>query len=105
MCGRAPVCSRSRGASICCRLHLIHEDRQHTRTAAIDVHCQLFPDSYLGFVRERNRAGDARLTTHLSVRDGVEWLANPDMPQYPMTPDFRDPAEVVAWMDRAGVTS
>jgi aminocarboxymuconate-semialdehyde decarboxylase len=72
--------------------------------AAIDVHCHLFPDRYLDFVRQRNRAGDRQLTTHLLVRDGVEWLTNPDMPQYPMTPDFRDPAEVVAWMDTAGIS-
>src|SRR5688500_7892972 len=72
--------------------------------AAIDVHCHLFPDSYLDFVRARSRAGDARLTTTLPVREGVEWLTNPAMPSSRGTPDFRDPAEVVTWMDGAGIT-
>ena len=72
--------------------------------AGIDVHCHLFPPSYLEFVRQLNRAGDTRLGTRLYHKsDGVEWLANRDMPEYPMVPDFWDPAAVVAWMDEAGL--
>jgi aminocarboxymuconate-semialdehyde decarboxylase len=77
---------------------------RRTERAGIDVHCHLFPDSYLALVRRLNRAGDTRLGTRLYRKaDGVEWLANPDMPEYPMTPDFWDPAAVVAWMDAAGL--
>ncbi len=72
--------------------------------AGVDVHCHLFPESYLEHVRRLNRAGDTRLGTRLYRKaDGVEWLANPDMPEYPMVPDFHDPAAVIAWMDEAGV--
>ena len=72
--------------------------------AGIDVHCHLFPPSYLEFVRGLDRAGDTRLGTRLYRKsDGVEWLANPDMPEYPMVPDFWDPAAVVTWMDDAGL--
>ncbi len=75
-----------------------------TERAGIDVHCHLFPPSYLEFVRRLNRNGDTRLGTRLYRKaDGVEWLANPDMPEYPMVPDFWDPDAVVAWMDQAGL--
>jgi aminocarboxymuconate-semialdehyde decarboxylase len=75
---------------------------RETAKAGIDVHCHLFPPSYLEFVRRLNRAGDTRLGTRLYRRpDGVEWLANPDMPEYPMVPEFWDPQAVVAWMDDA----
>jgi aminocarboxymuconate-semialdehyde decarboxylase len=83
---------------------LPRDTQRTTERAGIDVHCHLFPKSYLDFVRQLNRAGDARLGTRLYRKaDGVEWLANPDMPEYPMVPDFWDPDAVVAWMDQAGL--
>jgi aminocarboxymuconate-semialdehyde decarboxylase len=82
----------------------VAEEARATQRAGIDVHCHLFPESYLEHVRRLNRAGDDRLGTRLYRKaDGVEWLANRDMPEYPMVPEFWDPAAVVAWMEEAGL--
>ncbi|MBI2941828.1 MAG: amidohydrolase [Chloroflexi bacterium] len=70
----------------------------------IDVHCHLFPESYLQLVRTFTRAEDHRLAARIDLGDdGVERLAIQGIPEYAMTPDYWSPDALIAWMDEAGL--
>src|SRR5690349_5845111 len=67
---------------------------------AIDVHCHLYPETYLDFVRRSGQKLGARLYQDAT---GQERLAVQGMPDYAMTPDYRSPDALVEWMDEAGL--
>lgn len=73
-----------------------------TTARGIDVHCHLYADTYLDFVRREGQRFGATLERGA---DGVETLRVPGtgMPDYAMTPDYRSPEALVAWMDEAGL--
>jgi|DewCreStandDraft_1066081.scaffolds.fasta_scaffold00179_3 aminocarboxymuconate-semialdehyde decarboxylase len=66
----------------------------------IDVHCHLFPETYLALVRT---AGASARTRLVPGAGGVERLQVPGLPAYAMTPDYRSPEALIAWMDEAGL--
>lgn len=73
-------------------------------SVAIDVHCHIFPETYLHLVRERTQAGDERIGARVAAgSDGVERLAIHGIPEYLMTPDYWSPDALVSWMDEANL--
>lgn len=66
----------------------------------IDVHCHLFPETYLALMRAAGASASTRLVPGAG---GVELLQVPGLPAYAMTLDYRSPEALVAWMDEAGL--
>lgn len=66
----------------------------------IDVHCHLFPETYLALVRSTGASAGTRL---VPGDGGIEQLRVPGIPAYTMAPDYRSPDALVAWMDEAGL--
>jgi aminocarboxymuconate-semialdehyde decarboxylase len=77
------------------------ETETETDAGGIDVHCHLYVETYLDYVRRNGARLDARLEPG---EGGVERLVVPGMPAYAMTPDYRSPEAMVRWMDEAGLS-
>ena len=75
--------------------------RPMTTLRAVDVHCHLYVQNYLDFVRRRGPKMGARLYVDAA---GQERLAVPGMPEYTMTPDYWSPDALVRWMDEASLS-